>query len=128
MEKEQLIMLFAGAIINELVRRVASFIAKKLKTISVKRNRGSMVGAAFNRFLIVAVFQFGIFLAFVFTFVGLSQLNSAVTNQSVAWMIVLFCLTLRVGYNFLKAIRAYREYTISLAGKYDVQTRNATNA
>ncbi len=128
MEKQQLIMLVAGAVINELVRRVASFIAKKLKTISVKQNGSSIVGAAFNRFLIVAVFQFGILLAFVFTFVGLSQLNSAVTNQSVAWMIVFFCVTLRVGYNFLKAVRAYSVYTISLASKNDVQTRDATNA
>lgn len=130
MDTKQLTILFAAAIINEFVRRLASFVASRLKTTSVTHHVSTFANAIFNRLLIIVLIQGFICSIFIYTFVVYAQQSTPVSNLSVAVMIVLFTLTLRVSYNFLKAIHSYVDRSKILYNKtgHNVQSRNTTNA
>ena len=130
MDTKQLAIFFAAAIINEFVRRLSSFVASKLKTSSGAHHINTFANATFNKLLIVVLIQGFICSIFIYNFIVYAQQSTPVSNLSVAVMIVLFTLTLRVSYNFLKAINRYVERSKTLYNRtgHDVQSRNTTNA
>jgi hypothetical protein len=112
MDKKQLIIIVITIVISELVKRLASFIADKLKKATETKKAKTIVKILLNKFLIILFLQSAILYFLLSYLLKLIYSNVQVTNYSVFLIVFAYSIVLRVGYNTLKALANYVIYSI----------------
>jgi undecaprenyl pyrophosphate phosphatase UppP len=117
METKQLITIVITVVVTETVRRLASFVADKLKTATEAEKARTAINILLNRYLILVLVQFIILCLFGFILRNQVHSEAKVTHDTVFLMILNFTFILRVGDNLFKAIGDYKDYSKALFKK-----------
>lgn len=107
METKQLITIVITIVTTEIIKRLTSFIADKLKTVTEHEKAKTIISALLNKFIFLVAGQFLVLCLMMFYLKIDIESKAPITNQSILQMMVVYSITLRVGYNTLRAIIVY---------------------
>jgi uncharacterized membrane protein len=128
MDTKQLITIVITVVVTEIVRRLASFVSDKLKTITEKEKAKRIFKALFNWYMVLLLMQIIAFMLMTSVLKTHVQSDAKVTNHSVFQMMLIFTFTLRVGYNSLRALRDYINRTRELYKSDNIANQGNTPA